>query len=61
MEGVGSVHFLYPQVHRKTVIERKLAQERAGKRAAECRPVAPGALAAKEIQARLAQIREPVG
>jgi hypothetical protein len=56
-----AVHFLYPQVHRKTVIERKLAQERAGKRAAECRPVAAGALAAEEIQARLAQIREPVG
>jgi len=56
-----AVHFLYPQVHRKALIERKLAQERAGKRAAECRPAAPGALAAEEIQARLAQMRESVG
>lgn len=56
-----AVHFLYPQVHRKTLIERKLAQERAGKRAAERRPVAPGALGTDEIQARLAQLLEPVG
>jgi hypothetical protein len=56
-----AVHFLYPQVHRKTLIERKLAQERAGKRTAESRPVGPGALAADEIQTRLAQIRESVG
>ena len=55
-----AVHFLYPHVHRKTLIERKLAQERAGKRAAERRPVAPGALAAEAIQQRLAQIRESV-
>jgi len=56
-----AVHFLYPQVRRKTLIERKLAQERAGKRVAERRPVEPGALAAEEIQTRLAQIRESVG
>ena len=56
-----AVHFLYPQVHRKTLIERKLAQERAGKRAAERRPVGSGALAADEIQTRLAQIRGSVG
>lgn len=56
-----AVHFLYPQVHRKTLIERKLAQERAGKRATERRPVGPGALAADAIQTRLAQIQESVG
>jgi len=56
-----AVHFLYPQVHRKALIERKLTQERAGKRAAACRPAPPGALAAEEIQVRLAQIGEPVG
>jgi len=51
-----AVHFLYPQVHRRALIEQKLAQERAGKRAAARRPTAPGALAAEEIQVRLAQI-----
>ena len=56
-----AVHFLYPQVHRKTLIERKLAQERAGKRDAERRPMGSGALAAEAIQTRLAQIRESVG
>lgn len=52
-----AVHFLYPQVHRKVLIERKLAQERAGKRTAERRPVGPGALAGEAIQARLAETR----
>jgi hypothetical protein len=52
-----AVHFLYPQVHRKALIERKLAQERAGKRITQRRAVEPGALAAEAIQARLAQIR----
>ena len=56
-----AIHFLYTQVHRKTLIERKLAKEGAGRRAAERRPVGPGALAAEEIQARLARIGEPVG
>jgi len=55
-----AVHFLYPQVHRKALIERKLAQEQAGKRAGERRPVGPGALAADAIQTRLAQIQEAV-
>jgi len=55
-----AVHFLYPQVHRKALIERKLAQEQAGKRAGERRPVGPGALAADAIRTRLAQIQEPV-
>jgi hypothetical protein len=56
-----AVHFLYPQAHRKVLIERKLAQERAGKRAAVRRPPASDARAAEEIQARLAQIGKPVG
>lgn len=56
-----AVHFLYPQVHRKTLIERKLAQERAGKRTAERRPGGPGDLAAEEIQTRLIQMRKPIG
>jgi hypothetical protein len=56
-----AVHFLYPQVHRKALIERKLAQERSGKRTAERRPLGSGALAADAIQARLAEIRESCG
>lgn len=56
-----AVHFLYLQVHRKTLIERKVTQERAGKRTAACRPAAPGALAAEEITVRLAQIGQNGG
>jgi hypothetical protein len=56
-----AVHFLYPQVHRKRLIERKLAQEQAGKRAGERRPLGPSALAPEEIQARLAPPKAPVG
>jgi hypothetical protein len=53
-----AVHFLYPQVRRKTLIERRLAQERAGKLFAGRRPLGRNALTAEEIQTRLAQIRE---
>lgn len=56
-----AVHFLYPQVHRKALIERKLAQERSGKRTAERRPVGSGALETESIQARLAEIRASGG
>jgi hypothetical protein len=52
------VHFLYPQLRRKTLIERRLAQERAGKLVSARRPVGRDALTAEEIQSRLAQIRE---
>jgi hypothetical protein len=52
-----AVHFLYPQLHRKAVVERKLAQERAGTRTGERKPVGPAALAAEAIQARLATAR----
>lgn len=51
-----AVHFLYPQLHRKALIERKLAQERAGRRMTQRRPVGPGALAAQAVQTRLAEI-----
>lgn len=53
-----AVHFLYPQLRRKTLIERRLARERAGKLFADRRPLGRDALTAEEIQSRLAQIRE---
>lgn len=56
-----AVHFLYPQLRRKTLIERKLAQERAGKRSSARRPLGRDALTAEEIQSRLARIRESAG
>ena len=56
-----AVHFLYPQLRRKTLIERRLAQERAGKRLSGRRPLGRGALTSDEIQSRLAQIREASG
>jgi hypothetical protein len=52
------VHFLYHQLRRKTLIERRLAQERAGKLFSERRPVGGKALTSEEIQSRLAQIRD---
>jgi hypothetical protein len=42
-------------------MERKLAQERAGKRFSERRPLGRDALTAEEIQSRLARIRESAG
>ncbi len=51
-----AVHFLYPQLRRKTLIERKLAQARTGKLPADRRPVGWGALTTAEIQARLGEI-----
>jgi hypothetical protein len=56
-----AVHFLYPQLRRKTLIERRLVQERAGKRVAARRPMGQDALTADAIQARLAQIWEATG
>ena len=53
-----AVHFLYHQLHRKTLIERRLAQERAGKLVSDRRPVGQDALTAEAIQSRLAQMRE---
>jgi hypothetical protein len=56
-----AVHFLYPQLRRKTLIERRLAQARAGKLVSARRPVGRDALTAEAIQARLARIRESTG
>jgi len=56
-----AVHFLYPQLRRKTLIERKLAQERAGKRFSQRQPLGRDALTSDEIQSRLAQIGEASG
>jgi hypothetical protein len=56
-----AVHFLYPQLRRKTLIERRLAQARAGKLVSARRPLGRDALTAEAIQARLAQIRESAG
>jgi hypothetical protein len=56
-----AVHFLYHQLHRKTLIERKLAQARAGKLVADRRPVGPDALTAEAIQARLTQVQGSTG
>lgn len=56
-----AVHFLYPQIRRKTLMEKRLAHERAGKPASDRRPVGRGALTSEEIQSRLAQIRESAG
>jgi hypothetical protein len=56
-----AVHFLFPQLRRKTLIERRLVQERAGKLFSECRPLGRGALTAEEIQSRLARIQESTG
>jgi hypothetical protein len=53
-----AVHFLHSLQRRKTLIERRLVQERAGKLTSARRPVGRNALTAEEIQARLAEIRE---
>lgn len=56
-----AVHFLYPQLRRKTLIERKLTQAGARKLLSDRRPVERDALATEEIQARLAQIGKSAG
>ena len=53
-----AVHFLYPQLRRKTLIEKRLAHERDGKLASDRRPVGRGALTSEEIQSRLTRIQE---
>ena len=54
-------HFLDTQLRRKALIERKLAQERAGTLLSDRRHVGRDALTGEEIQSRLAQIRESAG
>ncbi len=56
-----AVHFLYSQLRRKTLIERKVAQARAGKPRSNGRPTGREALTTEEIQMRLAQIGESTG
>ncbi len=56
-----AVHFLYPLLHRKTLIERKVAQARTGRPRSHGRPTGREALTTEEIQVRLAQIGESPG
>jgi hypothetical protein len=56
-----AVHFLYPQLRRKTLIERKLAQARTGTLLSERRPVGRDALTTEDIQVRLARLWESGG
>ena len=56
-----AMHFLYTQLRRKALIERRLAQELAGKLVSTRRPVGRNALTTEEIQSRLARIGETAG
>jgi hypothetical protein len=51
-----AVHFLYPHLRRKTLIERKLEQERTGRLVADRRPMGRNALTVEAIQSRLGQL-----
>jgi hypothetical protein len=56
-----AMHFLYTQLRRKALIERRLAQELAGKLVSDRRPVGRNALTTEEIRSRLARIGESAG
>ena len=56
-----AMHFLYTQLRRKALIERRLAQESAGKLVSARRPVGRNALTTEEIRSRLARIGESAG
>ena len=57
-----AMHFLYTQLRRKALIERRLAQESAGKLVSARRPVGRNALTTEEILSRLApRIGESAG
>ena len=58
---VVAMHFLYTQLRRKALIERRLAQESAGKLVSDRRPVGRNALTTEEIRSRLARIGESAG
>ena len=58
---VVAMHFLYTQLRRKALIERRLAQELAGKLVSTRRPVGRNALTTEEIRSRLARIGESAG
>jgi hypothetical protein len=51
-----AVHFLARHLHRKTLIERKLEQERTGRLVADRRPMGRDALTVEAIQVRLGQL-----
>jgi hypothetical protein len=54
-----AVHFLARHLHRKTLIERKLGQERTGRLVADRRPLGRNALTDEAIHSRLAQLGQP--
>lgn len=56
-----AMHFLYTQLRRKALIERRLVQESAGKLISDRRPVGRNALTTEEIRSRLARIGESAG
>lgn len=56
-----AMHFLYTQLRRKALIERRLTQESAGKLVSDRRPVGRNALTTEEIRSRLARIGESAG
>ena len=56
-----AMHFLYTQLRRKVFIERRLAQELAGKLVSDRRPMGRNALTTEAILSRLAQIAETAG
>jgi hypothetical protein len=56
-----AMHFLYTQLRRKALIERRLVQESAGKLVSDRRPVGRNALTTEEIRSRLARIGESAG
>jgi hypothetical protein len=55
------VHFLHTRLRRKTLIEKRLAHERAGTLHSDRRPMGRDALTAEAIQSRLAQLWESAG
>jgi hypothetical protein len=59
-KGVA-MHFLYTQLRRKALIERRLTQELAGKLVSARRPVGRNAQTTEEIRSRLARIGESAG
>ncbi|MEI8188249.1 MAG: hypothetical protein WCI75_00845 [candidate division NC10 bacterium] len=56
-----AMHFLYTQLRRKALIERRLVQESAGKLVSDRRPVGRNALTTEEVRSRLARIGKSAG
>jgi hypothetical protein len=59
-KAVG-MHFLCTQLRRKSLIERRLSQELAGRLVSDRRPMGRNALSTEEILSRLARIGETAG